>query len=290
MSEFNTELEDEFESEFDDEDDNLEELVSDDEDDQDDEETAARQGSRNRNRPDPTAVLKSELAATKADLADYKKRLGDQVRISGERLKERDAELDTWFGNADTWLQTEAAKQYHAGYEQGKKDVENDLLDRLMPDEKSDYLVAERRNPRTPPQPNIPAIQNNRKQRMSQTATEDLSDIVAEFTAQGVPLDEIDQTSAKAVVSSGTKWLRESAKTEVAQTERRVRDESGATRVSSGGGGVRNGQSADQKALAEINQRLKELRGKPGADRRAPQLLKQKKTLESRINASRRAA
>src|SRR3990167_4717555 len=137
MSEFNSELDDEFES-FDDEDDeNLEEPVSDDDDnyDDDDDTTEARRSPRNQYRPNPAVTeLQTKLDAALSEVADYKKRLGDQVRINGERLKERDAEIDVWFDGANTWLQAEALKLHNQGYEQGKKDVENRMLDKLLPE------------------------------------------------------------------------------------------------------------------------------------------------------------
>src|SRR3990167_1308968 len=289
MSEFNSELDDEFES-FDDEDDeNLEEPVSDDDDNYDDDDTTeARRSPRNQNRPNPAVTeFQTKLDAALSEVADYKKRLGDQVRINGERRKAAEAETDEWFKNADAWLQDQARTAAVIAYQQAVKDVEDRLLDKLLPEEKSDYLVEIRRNPLTPPTPQLPKITNNRQS--SQNTTEDVSELVSLYEAKGVPLDKIEQTSAKAVVESAQKWLDEEKQTAIAKTERRVRDESGATRVSSGGPGVRTGRADDRKSLDRINEQLRSLRGKPGADRKATPLLRQKKVLESRLR-SRRAA
>ncbi len=288
-----TDIADELEVEYEYDSDDLvsdqEEVYSDDEDEEDSSPAPSRQ--------DPRVVqLATDLEAANAKIADLNQRLGDAVRISGERLKQRDEEINEWLEKLPEWHESEARAAHDEGFAEGVASVEDRLLDLLQAEEQAEYLKSKRLNP-TKPSPRPVAPLDLKRTTAPSDATEDVKGLVQQFTALGVPLDQIEQTSAESVVKSGGKWL---ADTKLANDERisaleariegKVREDSGATRVSSGAGGApRVATSNDQKRLADIDSRLKVLRGRGDLNGATP-LLKEKRDIEARLARARQQA
>lgn len=280
-----TEFDVEFDEDSDDESPDYEDIEFDDEEDEDNVSPVAR-------RQDSVAQLEAELVAAQKEIADYKQRLGDAIRVGGERLKAKDKEIEEWLEKIPSWHESEVEDAKREAFEEGVRSVEERLLPLLHTEEKTEYLLDQRTRPavKVSPRKDTPQLDFTRKA-SSSDATEDVHALVRQFTALGVPLDQIEQTSAEAVVKSGGKYLADqrSAAEEQARnrSESQEREDSGATRVSSGtGASPRPTASADQRRLNEVNTQLKALRGR-GLSPTASKLLAEKKTLEARLNAAR---
>jgi hypothetical protein len=239
-------------------------------------------------------ALQAEIDSYKTKVSELEDRLGNALRVHGERLKERDREIDEWLENVTRWHESEMVSARQGAFEEGARSVEKRLLPMLGPEEKADYLEDVRIKPVTvSPQPIVPL--DTKRKNSTSDATEDVHALVEQFIASGVPIDRLEQTSAEAVVRSGTGYLvNRTSEIEERLTaldqklEGRVREESGATRVSSGtGGGVRLTVSGDQKRLEEIAKQLKVMRGRGNLDA-ATKLLNEKKQIEARLAEARR--
>lgn len=273
----------------------LDDLESDEEvpyeDDEDDvEEEELEESPQTRQQPNQVAQLRAKVADQEAEIADLKKRLGNATEKLGKRLQDKDREIEEWLEKINPWHEAEVQTAYRDGFEEGQRTVETRLLSRLGVEDKAAYLEEVRKaQPQASPRTVVQL--DTRRQPSSSDANEDINELVQEFIEQGVPLDQLEQTSAKAVVASGTKWLRthlaqnESEEEEAPRVrETRQREESGAARVSSGGGATaRPTRSSDTKRLEQINAQLRTIRGKGNRVDEATQLLKEKKQLEARL-------
>lgn len=231
--------------------------------------------------PNVVAQLKTQITELQGSVADYKKRLGNATEQLGKRLKERDDEVDGWLAKINPWHEAEMLKAHNTGFEEGVRSVEDRLLKQLGVEERAMYLEEIRRN-RPAPSPHTVEQLDTRRQPRPSGANEDINDLVQEFIEQGVPLDQLEQTSAKAVVASGTRWL----KSQVAKPDEpdisstRQREENGQARVSSGTGQPqRMTKSGAQKRLEQVELELRRLKGKSHVQEKATHLLEERKRL-----------
>jgi hypothetical protein len=231
-------------------------------------------------------------AVLQGQVDDLNKRLGDNIRINGERLKEIQDEVNAWYENIRQWAENEIRVAREEAFAEGVKSVEDNLLPLLGVEEKAEYFDTVRRNPpkisprpvqQQQPVPNRRVVDSSLSN-LTDTATTVAAE-VKRFTALGVPLSELDQSSAESVIETGSKWLASRTSTleeRISNLEGRLmRDATGATKVSTGAGVTRPaGTSALEKELQEINRQLAEARKRHQVDRAAP-LLKRKREIES---------
>lgn len=207
--------------------------------------------------------MAAQLATVTAERDGLTKRLGDVVRKSGERTKEYRDEIEAWAENLQDYFKGEVATARTEAYNEGVRSVETRLLPLLAPEEKSEYLE----DVRTSPQSVSPREVKQLNFKTSNTDTP-VSAVVDQFQNLGVPLDQLDRTSVETVVESGTKYLTgklssldEKVQTLETKVERRVRDESGATKVSGGGGGSAPMPARSlQRQLDELDSRIDKAR------------------------------
>jgi hypothetical protein len=286
MTTLQMELEDELEyEEYDDSDLEVTDEVTY-EDDEDD--------SQPRARGDVSGQLQAELTAAVKEIETLKTRLGDALRKGGERLKKKDEEIEEWLENIQRWQESELERVHHEAFEEGQKAVERALFPRLMSEDKAAYLEEVRLSPVKPspassPRP-VQPLDTRRRSSSSDADEEAIHEMIEHFTAQGVPVDKLEQTSATAVVSSGTKYLAgqvaslaEKVSDIDSKLDSRNREASGATRVSSGASSsARPVRLNDEKRLEQIESELKRLRGRGSMERAAP-LLRERAAIRQRL-------
>ena len=248
----------------------------------------------------PQSQLQRQLQEANAKVEDLNKRLGDAIRTGGERLKKKQEEVEEWLDRIEAWQETELEAQYLKGVEDGVAQVERSLLPRLMSEDKVSYLEERRLAPRTQapkqsPRPTQP--QNARNRRNSSDADEDVNELIEQFTAQGVPVDQFTgQTSAAAVGRVGTKYLMDNIRDLASKVESfeskldgRIRESRGDQRMSTGTGGASQRavtRQSDENRLRDINEQLKKFKGRGNADRAVP-LLREKREIETRLRRPR---
>jgi hypothetical protein len=122
---------------------------------------------------------------------------------------------------------------------------------------------------------------------------EDTSRFVRQFTSLGVPLDQLDQTSAQTVVDSGSKYLATRTDTVIEKVnslenklETREREASGATKVSSGSGETRPVKSTLQRQLEQVEKDIQVTKQRHQIDRYTA-LSKQKREIEAQLRSRR---
>lgn len=244
---------------------NEEEDFEDEYENEDEEEIEPRE-DRRRELRSPGKDLRSELDAVTAERDDLKQRLGEALRVGGQKLKDFEAEVQKWADNVQTWHDTQVEDARDKAFAEGVMSVEKRLLPLLASEEKADYLAEARLSPQTT-SPREPVRLDPRPARPTEDS-KSLTDAVNKFVGMGVPLDQLDQSSVGAVIESGTKAMQsrfdaieEKLSSVENRFERRRRDESGATRVSSGGGssGGRPSTQATrlQEQLDEIDNRIR---------------------------------
>lgn len=243
MPDLNDELGDNFEEES-------EDLVPyEDDPEQDDEELDDNEESPRRRQAQPDsrqqlATVNRELDEAKAKVDDLEGRLGNALRIHGERLKERDQEIDGWLERMQPFVDGQIAEAKAAGFIEGVKETERRLLPMLGSVEKGEYATDKSLNPPEPSSPRLVQLDTRRKTSSVSDTHSEINTLVQRYVAQGVPVDQLDQTSAESVVDSGVRYfkslnvgLEDRLNSIESKLNGQQREERGATRVSSGNGG-----------------------------------------------------
>lgn len=247
---------------------------------------------RSDNSAGQVAQLQAEVDRLTAENKDLNTRLGNALRTNGEKLRAKDEEIAEWLQKTREWCESELQDAHRDGYNEGVAEVEQRLLPLLEAKDKATYLEAMRTTQVKPSQRPIPAFETRRK--ASSQDTDDVSELVQEFKALGVPVDQIDQTSAAAVVASAGNYLKaqvsRSADSNPAPEPPAPEEPRPERQVSSGVGGVTNGGhrlSKDLARLEELNAQIKKLRGN-GAPRIAMPLVQERDEIKARIEAAQR--
>lgn len=237
------------------------------------------------------AQLEAEVERLKAVETDLNKRLGNAIQVHGKRLKDKDEEVQGWLEQTVDWAQEELDKSKREGFQEAVTLVEGRLLQFLDAKDKADYLTAMRTEQPAPSQRKAPEFKTRQSTSSPDTTSEvDVTELVKQFTATGVPLDQIDQTSAAAVVASAAKyWQTPKVIEDNSQELEPQAPVSTDRRVSTGIGGTSKGprMSKDIERLDEINRQLRRLQGNGNASIGMP-LVREKQVITARLEAARK--
>ena len=243
--------------------------------------------SRPQGRLDPRDA---EVVSLKAQVEDLNVRLGNAVRVGGEKLKAYQDSVEDWIGNTAEWHESKLKEAYGKGFKQGAKKVEGVLLKQLSSEERADYILA-REDDQEPVSPRSEQLPEFRpKVKVSDNPKDEVNTATKAFIAAGVRPDQLDHNSVEGAISSGVDAIvsgfKEQLKTLEAKVEGQLRDNSGASRVSRGGGAAPvparpNKQLEDE--LAAVNKRLTELRKLRGRVDEASGLLRRKTEIERQL-------
>jgi hypothetical protein len=287
MARKNEELDDDLELEDYESDDEVT-YEDDDEDLEEPEEEELEQSPRRNQSPNQIAQLRATISELQAENKDLNKRLGNATEQLGKRLKAQKRENEEWLERIKVWHEAEMEAQAAEAFAEGVASVEKRLLPLLGVEEKAEYLEDARLNQVRPsPRPVQPLVTS--KPQSSSDADDDINDLVEAFVAQGVPVDQLEQSSAKAVAASAAKFFKAQAEAEAEEKRQELRNRDGRARVSSGNAAQSTPRNKTAEVrLAEINKQLSQLRGRNSLSR-ATQLLNEKKQIEAQLSRRRSA-
>lgn len=143
-----------------------------------------------------------DVTALQAQIKDLESRIGRLAQANDERLRDSEREWQTWGENYRKWTE----EQIDLAYKRGREEAEDQLLQHLDPESKSQYFDSSRESERTRRQQ---AEAARAQQAMAQQGQRQaIAAQVQKAVDAGVPVDALDQSSPQAVIDSMVEYLK----------------------------------------------------------------------------------
>lgn len=143
-----------------------------------------------------------DVTALRAKIKDLESRIGRLAQANDERLRDSEREWQTWGENYRKWTE----EQIDLAYKRGREEAEDQLLQHLDPESKSQYFDSTRESERARRQQ---ADAARAQQAMAQQGQRQaIAAQVQKATEAGVPVEALDQSSPQAVIDSMVQYLK----------------------------------------------------------------------------------